>query len=347
MCGLTGSPAGSAPRGMSDVDSTSSVDVIDVQADRVTVIPDCGAAVPHAVVAMGQPPKESSDVVACAMCVISGATAAGSGRKTSPASLGGSECWGHKLSGTRCDATKWGVSIRGTSHFYMRFCAACQTEGVRIPVDRLRILDREVAQGVRARHASHSPAPAPFCGPWMHVRDPSRCHPVLQISASPTRGLGAGVANSTSNGIWTGHQTLPPFRALNQTARCKGPIAVVFATKLDEGGEAGAQPVPSPPPAVVRTPTAELGWSLSAVTSELFLAADNASAETAGLARYSDGPADGSGSRRSKKRAIEKASVKEDASAAAPSTANDPIAWRLRWLARPQGAPFMRCPVRE
>ena len=129
--------------------------------------------------------------------------------------------------------------------------------------------------------------------------------------------------------------------------RCKGPIAVVFSTKLDPKEGAAGQPVPGPAPAAVRTPTAELGWSLPELASELSLAAENASAETAGLTRRGDGPIDGSGSRRSRKRAIEKASVKEDASAAAPSTANDPIAWRLRWLARPQGAPFMRCPVRE
>ena len=94
-----------------------------------------------------------------------GGVAIGSRRRRSKASLHDHECWGYLLSGIRCDATKRGVAIRGTSHFYSHFCAACHTEGVRIPVDRLRILDREVAQGVRARHASHSPAPAPFCGP--------------------------------------------------------------------------------------------------------------------------------------------------------------------------------------
>ena len=61
----------------------------------------------------------------------------------------GGECWGAMLSGTPCDAAKWGMNIRGTSHFFAHFCAACQTKGVRIPANRLRILSREAAQGAR------------------------------------------------------------------------------------------------------------------------------------------------------------------------------------------------------
>ena len=87
---------------------------------------------------------------------------------------------------------------------------------------------------------------------------------------------------------------------------------------------------------MTRTPTGELGWSLSAVTSELSLAADDASAEVAGLARR--GPVDGSDSRRSRKRAIEKVSVKENVGAAA-----DPIAWHPKLAgAPPHGLPLTR-----
>ena len=152
------------------------------------------------------------------------------------------------------------------------------------------------------------------------------CHP------SSAHEPGAGIINGTSNGIWTDHQELPPLRTLNQTARCKGPIAVVFSTKLDPKEGAAGQPVPGPAPAAVRTPTAELGWSLPELASELSLAAENASAETAGLTRRGDGPIDGSGSRRSRKRAIEISSVKEDTGEAAPleecGAAHDPVAWR-------------------
>ena len=91
-----------------------------------------------------------------------GGVAIGSSRRRSKASLHDHECWGYLLSGVRCDATKRGVAIRGTSHFYSHFCAACHTEGVRIPVDRLRILSKEVAQGARVRRATTHWHPRPL-----------------------------------------------------------------------------------------------------------------------------------------------------------------------------------------
>ena len=97
-------------------------------------------------------------------------------------------CWGSVLSGRPCLSGSY--SLRGQSHFFRHFCAACQENGVRVPASRVRMLPNppplanNTANGVRSYH---------------------------------TRGKRRAQVDLDGG-----------FRVVNQTKRCKGPPCVIL-----------------------------------------------------------------------------------------------------------------------
>ena len=72
----------------------------------------------------------------------------------------------------------------------------------------------------------------------------SRRHPRALDERSALPAPGADLRNTKSNGVWSEHHTLPDYRALNQTRRCKGAVAIVFASPPDVPVESRLGPAP-------------------------------------------------------------------------------------------------------
>ena len=82
------------------------------------------------------------------------------------------------------------------------------------------------------------------------------------------------LANSASNGVWSGHHRLPRYRIVNQTKRCRGPAAIIFESPPSEAQCLGLQlpeaagPLGSPPIGPITLNLLPSAWSTMCSTAD-------------------------------------------------------------------------------